>query len=380
MKEAPEKFQYLHWVRRTDPPYFVNSAAISANGDLVVAGTFFLKYSASAKVTGVPKEFGTYCFDREGKQLWSDKAVGSEGVYAVTISADGSTAASGGRMAETDGFIRAYRTKDGNQLTTYSTGTRVNQVALSKDGKTLVAAADQVYLAQQENGSFPTSPSTYPVPGSGNNVQSVSLPLDGSWLVAGDYEGTVYLIENDSGKIGTVYPSASKLLGTVHCVAASGNGDWFIAVGGSQDLYLFSTESIKNGNYVDKFQLSMPSRTGWAAISLEGDMISVVQNDSKAGVVTCLQNENGTLSQLWSKPTLANPNSTSLDASGNLVTVADGYPDGTNGHFYLFNGTNGDQLWSFETPDMNWPMFINSLGTGIVAGTDYGNVYYFTPK
>ncbi len=29
---------------------------------------------------------------------------------------------------------------------------------------------------------------------------------------------------------------------------------------------------------------------------------------------------------------------------------------------------------------MSWPMFISSNGSGIVAGSDLGSVYYFTPE
>jgi len=378
MTEATEDFKELLWTQRIDPPYYVNSAAISAAGDRVVAGTFYLGYST--KSAGLPMEFGTYCFDSGGKQIWADRFQGAEGVYAVAVSADGTTAASGGRMVEEQGFIRAYEAMSGQQLANYSTGARVNQLALSRDGETLVAAADQVYLAQRTNGVFPQNPSTHAVPGTANNVQSVSAPLDGSWFVIGDKAGTVYLIENDSGQIGNVYPSATGLLTTVHCVAASGNGEWFVAVGYSADVYLFNTDSIQKGGYVDKLALGSAGRTGWAAISLEGGLISVVQNDGGAGRVYFLENDNGVLSQLWSQPTLANPNSTSMDASGEHVTVADGYPDGTPGHFYLFNGQNGEALWSFTTPNMNWPMFISSSGNGIAAGTDDGIIYYFTPK
>ena len=70
---------------------------------------------------------------------------------------------------------------------------------------------------------------------------------------------------------------------------------------------------------------------------------------------------------------------TVLDAKGKYVTVADGYPDGTPGDFYLFDGATGNQLWQYTTKNMNWPMFISSDGTGIVAGSDLGSVYYFTP-
>src|SRR5262249_37325726 len=138
----------------------------------------------------------------------------------------------------------------------YSTGSRTNQLALSKGGAVLAAGADQIYLAQSINGVFPQTPSTYALnPATDNNVQSVSMPLDGEWFVAGDYAGTVYLVQNDSGSIGKVYTSAQGLLGTAHCVAAAGNGSWFIAVGGSPDVYLFSVESIQQGNYVTKFSL-----------------------------------------------------------------------------------------------------------------------------
>ncbi|MGH9947688.1 MAG: hypothetical protein ACRD6X_10840 [Pyrinomonadaceae bacterium] len=383
MKAAPEKAQNLQWIRRMDPPYYVNSAAISANGDRVIAGTFFFAYSPTAEYNtpAQPDQFGTFCFDRDGNQLWADKFQGSEGVYAVAISPSGSVAAAGGKIQPVTGFLRAYDANNGTQLANYTTGTRVNQIALSLDGSVLVAAADKVYLAERKNGVFPQNPSVYSVPATpGNNVQSISMPKDGSWFVVGDYAGTVYMIENNSGSMGMVYQSATGLLGTVHCVAAAALGDWFIAVGGSQEVYLFSTESIQQGQFVSKFTLPATGRVGWAAISFTGEMITVVQNIGGSGVVYALQNKNGALSQLWSQKTLANPNSTSLDASGQHVTVADGYPDGTPGHFYLFNGTNGDPVWNYETSNMNWPMFIDAFGDGIIAGSDQGNVYYFTPE
>lgn len=381
MKAAPEKVEYLQWTRTLDPKYYVNSTAISGSGSRVLAGTFFYQYSPTGEypTPEVPDEFGTFCFDRDGNQLWADRFTGTEGVYTTAISADVSIAAAGGAIQPHSGFIRLYNAADGTQLANYTTGSRANGIALSGMGDVMVAAADKVYMAQQSNGRFPQTPATYSVPATNrNNVQSISMPSSGNWFVFGDYAGTVYLAENSSGSIGMVYQSVANLLGTVHCVAASENGGWFIAVGGKPELYLFSYESIQQGQFVDKFTLPANGRVGWAAISLDGDMISVVQNNGKAGTVYALQNQNGTLSQLWSQPTQANPNSTSMDASGLHVTVADGYPDGTPGHFYLFNGTNGDPIWNYGTSNMSWPMFISSLGTGIVAGSDNGSVYYFT--
>ena len=383
MTSAPEKTQSPQWIRQMDPPYYVNSTAISMNGERVIAGTFFFAYSPTGEyeTPALPKQFGTFCLDSHGNQLWADKFQGVEGVYTVAISPSGGVAAAGGMIQPQTGFLRVYNANDGTQLANYSAGARINQIALSMDGGVIVAGADKVYLAEQRNGQFPQTPSTFSVPTTTrNNVQSVSMPKDGSWFAVGDYAGTVYMIENNAGSVGMVYQSSTGLLGTVHCVAAAALGDWFIAVGGDPVVYLFSTQSIQQGTYVDKFTLPATGRVGWAAISATGETISVVQNNGKAGVVYGLQNKGGKLSQFWSQTTLANPNSTSLDAAGLQVTVADGYPDGTPGHFYLLNGTNGDPVWNYETSNMSWPMFIDSFGDGIVAGSDNGDVYYFTPE
>lgn len=112
---------------------------------------------------------------------------------------------------------------------------------------------------------------------------------------------------------------------------------------------------------------------------MTGDFISVVRNDgdNADGFVYGLQNSNEGLVKLWSQPTIANPNCTSVDFLGRYVTVADGYD--SPGHFYLFDALTGNPLWQYETAQMSWPMFISSNGRGIVAGSDVGSVYYFTP-
>ena len=78
---------------------------------------------------------------------------------------------------------------------------------------------------------------------------------------------------------------------------------------------------------------------------------------------------------LWSKATTRNPNSTS-DTAGQLVTVADGYPDGTQGTFYMFDRV-GTLKWTHTTKNMSWPMQILRNATGTAAGSDDSCVYYF---
>lgn len=123
-------------------------------------------------------------------------------------------------------------------------------------------------------------------------------------------------------------------------------------------------------------------RAGWVAISGAGDFISAVCNEGKAGRVYGLKKSNNELKLAWSspQPTLANPNSTSVDVDAKYVMAADGYPDGTPGHFYFFDAATGNPLWQYQTTNMSWPMFISSNGSGIVAGSDQGSVFYFTPE
>lgn len=378
------------WVVTLDSKEYVNSTAISGNGALVVAGTFFHSYKKTGAMSDSPPQettlgnFGTYCFDRKGKQLWADKFTGYEGVYGVAISDDGSTAASGGWYSNQpyQGFVRAYSTTNGTQLLNYLVPNfRVGALAFSADGSTLVAGGDQLYLFQRSGGVFPKTPSAMKLSGTRNSVQALSVSTDGSAIVMGDANGNVYLIQNNNGQIGQVYKWNSAALKVVHAVPLAAKGGWFAVVGFSQYVYLFTIDTIKQGKYFAAYDLGKERRCGWASISADGKFISAICNNDKAGLLYGLQNKNQELSLLWSapQPTAANPNSTSVDAKSKYVTVADGYPDGTPGDYYLFDAATGNQLWQYTTKNMNWPMFISSDGSGIVAGSDLGTVYYFTP-
>jgi WD40 repeat protein len=380
------------WVASLDPKEYVNSTAISGSGALVVAGTFFHTYKPTdplfdpaAAIAAGPSNFGTYCFDLNGKQLWADNFSGYEGIYCVGISDDGSTAASGGWYSNQpfEGFVRAFSAANGARILNYLVaGARINTLALSENGTTLVAGGDSLYLFQQSGGFFGATPAVLKLTGLRNSVQAVSISADGSAIVMGDAQGTVYLIQNNNGQIGQVYKWSSPSLKTVHAVAMAAQEPWFAVVGASQYVYLFTPDTIKTGNYFAVYDFGKPVRAGWVAISGAGDFISAVCNDGKAGLVYGLQENNQELELLWTspQPTLANPNSTSVDLDAKYVSVADGYPDGTPGHFYLFDGLTGSQLWQYETSNMSWPMFLSSNGTGIVAGSDLGSVYYFTPE
>lgn len=390
MAEAAPQFatQDPKWFVSLDPKKYVNSAAISGDGSRVVAGTFFHAYKptdiyADIPIPPAPDQFGTYCFDADGKPLWLDQFTGYEGVYAVAISDDGSIAASGGWYSHTplQAFIRAYDATDGTLLLNNYLPARVNQIALSADGATFAAASDNLYLFQQTNGVFGKTPAVFRLQGETNSVQSVSISADGRLIVIGDAQGNLYLIENDNGAIGNTYLWNDPSLTVVHGVAMAADGEWFTAVGSSQYAFLFTPDSIQHGSDFARYDFGSTARAGWVAITNDGSFVSVVRNYGKQGYVYGLQNLDQEFTSLWGNPllVLANPNSTSVDANGDYVTVADGYPDNTPGHFYLIDGKTGGPLWMYTTKNMNWPMSISANAAGISAGSDLGTVYYFTP-
>lgn len=376
-------FPYLRWYRIPKPKFPINGAAISDDGGRAIAATFLGDYGTKSPSSSPPvlNTYSVYCWDRQGKRLWRDQWTGFEGAFAVAISGDGSVAAAGGWMREDVGFIRAYDAEDGSQFVTYDLASRVNSLALSEDGTVLAAAANDAYLAQQTDGVFPAKPAAVGLP-AGTIVETIAMPADGSGFVMGDHVGNVTYVENDSGAIGNKYtwPGASAI-GPVHSVAFSADGNWFAAVGDSQSVYLFNLDSIKQNKYAATLNLDDSKRMRWISLSADGSFLTVAVNVGTTGLIYGLQNNDGTLTQLWKAETRANPNCASTDAQGKYVVVGTGYTvNKVGGGYALFDGATGRSLWRVHVQQMAWPCFISADGSGIIAGSDYGAVYYMTPS
>jgi hypothetical protein len=158
-------------------------------------------------------------------------------------------------------------------------------------------------------------------------------------------------------------------------MASGGSG---FAVGAANaSVMFFSTSTFVKGagpNWAKK--LTGCTRCGSVGISRDGSFVSAVGNSGKTGKVFLFQNQTTTAKSLWNAATLHNPNSTSLDAAGQYVTVADGQPDGTPGAFYCFDSA-GNLQWTYPTSNMSWPMCISEDAMGIAAGSDDSSIYYF---
>lgn len=371
------------WIRSLHYPYYVNSVAVSGDGRVVVAGTFYHVYEEQRRsgATGEDGTFGTYCFAADGTPMWRDTFAGWQGIYWVALSRNGAWAASGGWYSQNpyQGILRAYAVGSGERVLDHATASRVNAVALSADGTFLVAAAEALHLFHRGGDTFDPTPSTLTLT-AGDTAETVALSQDGRWVACGTYQGDVVLAENRNGALGDTHRWSLPGGGTIHCVSMSDDGAW-IAVGASGGaLWVLSRDRVLAG---EDAAWSEPLAEGgsiyFAAVSGDGAVISAVVNDGSAGAVYVFANEGCSGTLLWRRSVARNPNSTSLDWAGRFVAVADGHPDGTPGHFYLFDRASGTLLGMLSADTMCWPMFLAADGSAIAAGCDDSSVYYFVP-
>ncbi len=356
---------------------YINSVGISGNAQSIICGTYYYDYDATSHHLTTTPTFpvGVFLYNAAGKLQWKDTFSATEGVYWVAISQDATWAASGGLLAHGSGFIRAYNAATGAKALNFTTNARVNRVAISGNGTCLVAGADSIYIFTRTGATWSSS-QVIPC-ATGDYAVTADISDDGQWIAVGTAKGSISLIHNVGG---TLKPAVTwqQPKGSIYWVQMASGGSGFAAGADNATVMFFSTSTFVQGagpNWTKK--LSGCTRCGSVGISGDGSLISAVGNSGKTGKVFLFQNENTTAKSLWNAATLHNPNSTSLDAAGQYVTVADGQPDGTPGQFYCFDSA-GKLQWKYPTSNMSWPMQISQDATGIAAGSDDSSVYYFS--
>lgn len=401
------------WEKRLADILWINSVAISNDGTRVVGATFLHDYrqGSSKFFPTVLGRFGVYCFDGDppkdaaGSRVakWVDEYDGWSGLYGVALSGDGAIAAAGGWLEKSGsavrGVVRAYNAVDGKKLLDYTDFTqRMSWVTLSNDGRVLAAVADDVYVFIRDGKAFNPVPLKLGIGGLANRyVTGVAVHPDGTWLVACDQAGHVYMATIDGGVLSRpiVWTAPGNVEIPFLSVAIAAEARTFVA-GGGNSVFHFSFDDMKReagptvyDTTVNQDPTSIPAdktpgkpqeNVRWVAISADGALFTAIANrlgDESKGVLVAFTPKQ--LTPYWTRSLDSSPNSTSIDGAGKYVTASDGYPTGKPAKFYLFDANDGSKLWDYTTCNMNWPMVISADASAIAAGSDDGSVYYFKP-
>jgi WD40 repeat protein len=387
----------------------VNSVATSGDGKVVVAGTYY-----HDDPPHIPAQLGTYAYDASGALLWQDSAapktgtqgiVKDQGVYWVAVSRDGQWAASAGGdhvvplpPAPGIGTLTAYDMSTGNPTPILNAQIGgVNMVALSADGRYLVAGADAAYVVERTGSTFGTPVVLRDQIAATDSVVAVAISDDGAWAIYGTTGGKVGLYSTTAAEPPVVWTAAPNHYVKMVAMAADGNG--FAAVTTNRAFakkhgtpvechaYFFDLNS-SGSNY---FPTTQSPTTMWTLNGCDGVMSVAINADgSRVAAVANVKQTTGTsgivfffdalsTTPIWVKPTLHGPNSVSTDDAGKQVAVADGFL--SPGAFYLFDvygasvPING--LQANQPGVVSWSIQLSADGKALVAGSDDAKVYYF---
>lgn len=390
--------------------YYINSVAVSADGSRVIGGTFYHGYQSGAARRGPPPDtplrspaiqvpspedgtFGTYCYNASGQLQWKDEFQGWQGVYWTALSADGTRAAAGGFMTQSapQGFVRAYdAANQGRLMLSHSTQKRVNQVALSGDGTWLVSAAETLILFQDGPLGYRQT-MDYTSPGR-ESIVSASVSQDGSKVVYSDYAGWIGVLANSQGKLTPLaqwkVPALSKEGNFCHMIDLAPDGRSFVAGGAGGQFYFFDlAQFIATQKPTHTCPTGVAGAVYGVAGAPDGSMFAGVVNCGDAGQAYPVSLASGNAIPVPPLALKRNPNSAALNVTSGVIrlAIADGHPDGTPGHFYLFSSPAGAAppvlrlRWIFQTGNMSWPIAIAANGSAVVGGSDDSHIYYFTP-
>jgi hypothetical protein len=182
-------------------------------------------------------------------------------------------------------------------------------------------------------------------------------------------------------------------------VAVAEDGSAYAAAGADGKAYYFDITA--GGALAPRWAYNPPGKSAcrWVHISDDGSLVSAVfsfgggPGAATKGRVYLLGNiknpgSGKKFDHLWtgSKDTAHGPNAVSMGTtagSKNHVTVADGIPSILKGGFYLFDGSDGKNLWdsppdhNFPTTRMDYTVAMAADGSAVAGGSNDGNVYYF---
>jgi WD40 repeat protein len=232
---------------------------------------------------------------------------------------------------------------------TYKTGASVRTVAISTDGKMVVAGSNDKYIYVFGRSSN-TTLWTYKTD---NVIRSVAVSDNGSTIVAGSWDDKVYAFDRSSNTTLWTYKTGAYL----DFVAISADGNTIVAGSEDHSIYVFGRSSnttlwtYKTGDWV-----------GGVAVSADGNTIVAGSEDDSFYVFGRSSN-----TTLWTYKTSYRVYGAAVSSDGNTIVAGDA--GGANTHIYVFGRSSNTTLWTYKTASDVYGVTVSRDGTTIAAGS-----------
>jgi WD40 repeat protein len=373
----------MQWRHAPHGDRFVHATAISGDGNRLAAASFHVEPGRGHRRRPADRDYAVFAYDLGGAIHWRDVCSHYEGVHALALSHDGNTLAAGGwhRAEPWEGFVEAWSAEGVRLLVWNEAPARINSVALSANGTTLVAVGEALYLFTRSPGrSFAAEPTVYELPHGLGDVLAISG--DGNWITTADRRGNLYLLEReDEGFAARHYVWQPPVAGPLGRLRFSADGKWLACSSVDGGLHVFNRHTlIGTGRAI----WSYPLDEGMAAIDLaltpDASRIAVAVEQGDGGRVHLLRNHDGKPVLEWSRSTQRPPTSIAIDREGTWVAAADADRRGTVGNFYLFEGDSGLIAGSHRCASGCWSVALDDRGRHLFGGSDDGHVYLFATQ
>jgi len=192
----------------------------------------------------------------------------------------------------------------------------------------------------------------------GGKVWSTAISADGNYVVAGGDDNRVYLFSRTSSTPIWSYQTGNEICS----VSISSNGAYLVSGGEDNKVYLFSKDSstpvwsYTTGSWIMSVKIS--SDGNYIAVGSEDNKVYLFSKDSSTPV--------------WSYQTGGEILSVAISSDGSYIAAG-----GNDDKVYLFRNANNTPYWSYTIGDDVLSVAISSDGSCIVAGSKDDNFYVF---
>jgi photosystem II stability/assembly factor-like uncharacterized protein len=227
---------------------------------------------------------GYICTSADGGATWTERTAAGQHFqyaihqYAIASSADGLTLAA---VSGTD--KRVFLSSDAGaswQAVTPSTAEQYGyeQVALSADGRTVVAAGSRVCVSR-DGGTTWTEPQVASLSASTSTfrITSIVASADGSHIAAIDNSNIIYL----SSDGGVHWTNPASLAGKIAACVGLGSGGAALVVLGTTGAVITSPDF--GASAVER---NLPSPHGWRSVALDAGGNRIAAGDTRDNVMT----------------------------------------------------------------------------------------------